>query len=85
MLKMNWMTDNEGRLVATWSEVNQPAVTPSYLREEPTLEIVQAAGPATGKAFLERAARKYHNLINHLMHPGGGNSSSGLLAGPKTL
>jgi hypothetical protein len=85
MLKMNWMTDNEGRLVATWTGTNQPAVTPSYLRERPALQTVKAAGPAKGEAFLHRAARKYYDLINRLLRPGGMNPSSGLHSGPTTL
>lgn len=85
MLKMNWMTDNEGWLVATWSEVNQPAVTPSYLREKATIEAVQEVELATGKAFLERTVAKYHNQINHLLHSSSENSSLGLPTRPKAF
>jgi hypothetical protein len=87
MLKMIWMTDNEGRLAAKWTELNQPVVTPSYLREKPMLQTAQPAGPATGKAFLDRPARKYHKFIDRLLRPGGADQdgSPQALAQRRTL
>jgi len=34
MLKMNWIMDNDGRLVTNWDGQHQGHVVPSYLTEE---------------------------------------------------
>jgi hypothetical protein len=69
MLKMNWMMDNEGRLVTTWTELNEPVLTPSYLRERPALRAVEAERPPIRESFLVRAAARHYNLFRRFVCP----------------
>lgn len=85
MLKMNWMTDNEGRLVAAWTDLNQSALTPSYLPEKLALQAAHTPGPASKNAFPGRVTRKFFNMINRLLRPTGVDPSLGFPAARKTL
>src|SRR5579883_2449219 len=43
MLKMKWMTDNEGRLVATWTETRRSRAIPAYLQSLAAAQEAEAA------------------------------------------
>jgi hypothetical protein len=44
MLKRTWIIDNQGRLVAIWTDCDQPRSLPAYLSEKPVLRMARCAG-----------------------------------------
>ena len=62
MLTMKWMTDNEGRLEATWNERNQSYVAPSYQTAETADHTAGAALTSVNTRPRARAAQVWNWL-----------------------
>jgi sugar phosphate isomerase/epimerase len=71
MLIMNWTTNNEGRLTAAWTHVDERAVAPAWLQQMEVWQGTTARASANDNSLAGRRRGSCRNWIERLLHPAG--------------